>query len=74
MLFSDTGCSKDLDCKLPPRSLNVVFFLLVDSPAFEFYIPTFRNTVCSISTGGVSRKNNRNEIVGVFIMEEVKVK
>ena len=25
--------------------MNVVFFLLVDSPASEFYVPTFRNTV-----------------------------
>ena len=31
---------------------NVVFFLLGDSPLSEFYVPTFRNTVC-----GVSRKN-----------------
>jgi len=33
------------------RVLNVLCFLLVDSPAFEFYMPTFRNTVCSIFTG-----------------------
>ena len=26
------------------RVLNVVFFLLGDSPASEFYVPTFRNT------------------------------
>jgi hypothetical protein len=25
--------------------LNVVFFLLGDSPASEFYVPTFRNTL-----------------------------
>ena len=25
--------------------LNVVFFLLSDPPASEFYVPTFRNTV-----------------------------
>jgi len=29
------------------RVLNVVVFLLGDSPAFEFYVPTFRNTVPS---------------------------
>jgi len=27
------------------RVLNVVFFLLGDSPAYEFYVPTFRNTL-----------------------------
>ena len=27
--------------------LNVVFFILGDSPASEFYMPTFRNTVLS---------------------------
>ena len=34
--------------------LNVVFFLLDDFPTSEFYMPTFRNTVCSIFIGGVS--------------------
>jgi hypothetical protein len=38
--------------------LNVVFFLLGDSPASEFYIPKFQNTVCSVFIGSVSRKNN----------------
>jgi len=28
--------------------MNVVFFLLVDSPASESYVPTFRNTVPSL--------------------------
>jgi len=28
--------------------LNVVCFILRNSPASEFYMPTFRNTVCSI--------------------------
>jgi hypothetical protein len=27
------------------RTLNVVFFPLGDSPASEFYVPTFRNTL-----------------------------
>jgi len=27
------------------RVLNVVLFLLGDSPASEFYVPTFRNTL-----------------------------
>jgi len=33
--------------------MNVVFFLLGESPAAEFYVPTFRNT-CSIFIGSVS--------------------
>jgi len=31
---------------------------LCDSPASEFYVRTFRNTVCSICIRGVSRKNS----------------
>jgi hypothetical protein len=31
--------------------LNVVCFLLGNSPASELYMPTFRNTVCSIFLG-----------------------
>ena len=27
-----------------------------DSPAFEFYMPTFRNSVCSIFVGGVKKE------------------
>jgi len=30
-----------------PLVLNVVFFILCDSPASEFYMPTFRDTFCS---------------------------
>jgi hypothetical protein len=41
---------------------NVVLFLLDDSSVSEFYVQTFRNTVCSNFMGGVSRKNNRDEI------------
>ena len=40
------------------RVLNVVFFLLGDSPASEFYVSTFRNTVCPIFIGGGSRENS----------------
>ena len=36
------------------RVLNVVFFLLGDSAASEFYMLTFRDTVCSRFIGGVS--------------------
>jgi len=34
------------------RVLNVVCFLLGDFPVSEFYMATFRNTVCSIFIGG----------------------
>jgi hypothetical protein len=46
---------------------------LGDSPASELYVLTFR-TPCSIFIGGVSRKNNWDEIVGVFILEKVGTK
>ena len=46
--------------------LNVVPFLSGDSREPEFYVPTFRNTVCSISICGVRRKNNWEEISRVF--------
>jgi len=45
--------------KLSPV-LNVIFLLLGDSPASEFYVPSF-GTLCSIFVVGVSRKNNWNE-------------
>jgi hypothetical protein len=32
--------------------LNVVCFSVGNSPASEVYMPTFRNTVCSIIIGG----------------------
>jgi hypothetical protein len=32
---------------------KVAFFLLGDSPASEFYVPTFRNTICPIFIGRV---------------------
>jgi hypothetical protein len=53
------------------KILDAVFFFLGETPTSEFYMPTFRNTVCSIFIGGVIRKNNRNEIFGVFIGEKV---
>jgi hypothetical protein len=34
------------------RVVNVVCFLLGNSPASEFYMPTFRNTVSSSQAGG----------------------
>ena len=36
------------------RIPNVLFFLSGDSAASEFYVPTFRNTVCFVFIGGVS--------------------
>jgi hypothetical protein len=49
-------------------------FLLGDSPVSELYVPTSRNTVCSIFTGSVCRKKNWDEIVGVFKQEKVWLK
>jgi hypothetical protein len=37
-----------LDFKLSPCSVCCIFFLLGNSPASEFYMPMFRNTICSI--------------------------
>jgi hypothetical protein len=51
--------------------LNVVCFLLGNSPAYEVYMPTFRNTIYSIFISGVSRKNNRDETATVFIQVKV---
>jgi hypothetical protein len=36
--------------------MNVLLFILGDSPASEFYVPTFRNTVCSIFIGRLNKK------------------
>jgi hypothetical protein len=33
-----------------PHVLNVVCFLLGNSPASEFYVPTFRNTLSVLSS------------------------
>ena len=46
---------------------NVVYFLLGDSLASEFYMPTFWNTVCSIFIGHVNKNNNWDETARVFI-------
>ena len=53
-----------LDFKLSPV-LNVVFFLLGDSPGSEFYMPTFRNTVCSIFIG----KKKSNPVTGPVVAQ-----
>ena len=54
--------------------VNVLLPLFGDFPACEFYVPTFRNSVCSILIGGVSRKNNQDEIVGAFTRENFWLK
>jgi len=55
------------------RVLNVIFSLLDDSPASEFYMPTFRNTVeCSetsarnIQTPGIHPKEGIQYLWYVF--------
>ena len=50
------------------------FFLLGDSLVCEFYVPAFRNTVCSIFIGHVNNKNNWNKIARVFIRVKVWLK
>ena len=45
---------------------HVVFFLLSNFHESELHMSTF-GTHCSIFIGGVNKKNNRDEIVGVFI-------
>jgi hypothetical protein len=37
----------------------------------NLYADILEHNVCSIFIGGVSRKNNRDEIVGLFIQEKV---
>jgi hypothetical protein len=48
------------------RVMNVVLFLLVNTPASEYYVPTFRNTVCSTFLGPVRGKKNLRVIVCTF--------
>jgi hypothetical protein len=56
--------------------VNVVFFLLGDSPLSEYYVPTFQNTpsVRSIFIVLVKKKNKWDEIARVFIQVEVYLK
>ena len=44
-----------LDLKFSPCSECCIVFLVGDSPPSEFYLPTFRNTICSFFLGGVSK-------------------
>ena len=52
------------------RVLNVVFLLLGDSPASEFYVTTFRNIISSIFVGGVSSKNSSCIILPAYTIYE----
>jgi hypothetical protein len=56
---------------LDTTSYKDVFFLLGVSPASEFYMQTFWNTVCSIFIGVVSRNYNWEEIAQVFMQVKV---
>jgi hypothetical protein len=60
--FNFTTFSKDL--------FSLVFFLLGDYLVSELYMQTFRKTL-SHFIGGASMKNNRDEIVGLFIREKI---
>ena len=49
------------------RVLNVVCFLLGDSPASEFYMPTFRNTLFHLhGRVGACRMNSAGDMFGVL--------
>jgi hypothetical protein len=51
--------------------VNVVFFLLGYSPASEFYVLTFQNTVFSIFIGCVNKMNKWDEIAREFLQVKV---
>ena len=65
--------------------LKVVLFLLGDSPASEFYVPTFRNTVCPIFIGApclhhlwrwnkqsVSKRRHKIQTPGIHQKERIQ--
>ena len=68
LLWTVSENKRDHDLK-NCRVLNVLFFLLDDSPASEVYIPTFRNTFLFQLHRRCRQENNRNETVGLFIFE-----
>jgi hypothetical protein len=51
--------------------LVVVCFLLGNSPVSEFYMPTFRNTLCSIFMEGRYEEWLSLRNVGLFIREKL---
>jgi hypothetical protein len=55
-------------------AVNVVFFLLGDSLASEFYVPTFWNTLSHLHRSRVNKKNNWDETERVFIQVKVWLK
>ena len=49
------------------RVLNVIGFLLGDSPASEIYMPTFRNTLSRLHRlVGACRMNSAGDMFGVL--------
>jgi len=52
--------------------VNVVFFLLGDSPASDFYVPMFR--ILSLFFHLLNKKNNWDEIARVFIQVKIYLK
>jgi len=48
------------------ESVSVVFFLLGDSPSYEFCMPIFRNNLFHF-IGDANRKKKGDEFVAVFI-------
>ena len=53
------------------RVLNVVCFLLGDSPASEFYMPTFRNTLSHLHRQvGACRMNSAVDSIWSIIREK----
>jgi hypothetical protein len=70
----DTLIKGDDDDDDDDNNNNVVFFLLWDSPASEFYMPTFWNTVCSIFIGRMHKNNNWDKIRWISIQVKVWLK
>ena len=54
--------------------MNIVFFILGDSLASEFYVPTFWNTLSHLHGSCVNKKNNWDESERVFIQVKVRLK
>ena len=60
---------------ITPLSQSLYSFFLGDSPASEFYLPTFQNTLSvPIFIGHVNKKNNLDDIARLFIQVKVKLK
>jgi hypothetical protein len=57
--------------KYPGSTGNVIFFWGGPPGVWILYADVSEHSACSIFIGGVSRKNNWDEIVGIFIREKV---